>query len=74
MSDDEDDLDESDPGIYDTGLDGHDTGGFGPLIPTETERSLMERVREELKNELKFPTDSTVLPAAEPEFMSFGNE
>lgn len=27
--------------------------GFGPLIPTETERSLMERVRQELKHELK---------------------
>ncbi|CAN0877508.1 Homeobox protein knotted-1-like 4 [Linum grandiflorum] len=27
--------------------------GFGPLVPTETERSLMERVRVELKHELK---------------------
>lgn len=53
MSDDDDDQVDSDPGIYDTGLDGPDNGGFGPLIPTETERSLMERVRQELKNELK---------------------
>jgi hypothetical protein len=27
--------------------------GFGPLVPTESERSLMERVRQELKHELK---------------------
>lgn len=31
----------------------HDLGGYGPLIPTETERTLMEKVRQELKNELK---------------------
>jgi hypothetical protein len=30
-----------------------DTMGFGPLVPTETERSLMERVRQELKHEFK---------------------
>ncbi|XP_024522124.1 homeobox protein knotted-1-like 7 [Selaginella moellendorffii] len=30
-----------------------DNLGFGPLIPTETERTLMERVRQELKHELK---------------------
>ncbi|MCO5566293.1 hypothetical protein L7F22_019969 [Adiantum nelumboides] len=53
MSDDEDDPGESDPSIYDTGFDGHDSGAFGPLIPTETERTLMERVRQELKSELK---------------------
>uniref|UniRef100_A0A0C9RKY2 TSA: Wollemia nobilis Ref_Wollemi_Transcript_13018_2595 transcribed RNA sequence n=1 Tax=Wollemia nobilis TaxID=56998 RepID=A0A0C9RKY2_9CONI len=53
MSDDEDDLDDSDTNLYDGGLDGQDTGGFGPLIPTETERSLMERVRQELKHDLK---------------------
>ncbi|KAK8944728.1 Homeobox protein HD1 [Platanthera zijinensis] len=34
-------------------LDGHDLTGFGPLLPTESERSLMERVRQELKHELK---------------------
>nr|ASU87386.1 transcription factor class II KNOX2-1 [Huperzia selago] len=27
--------------------------GFGPLVPSETERTLMERVRQELKDELK---------------------
>nr|GMC61377.1 homeobox protein knotted-1-like LET12 isoform X2 [Ipomoea batatas] len=32
---------------------GEDTMGFGPLVPTESERSLMERVRQELKHELK---------------------
>lgn len=53
MSDDEDDLGDSDVGIYDKGMEGHDCGGFGPLIPTETERTLMERVRQELKSELK---------------------
>ncbi|XP_057834827.1 homeobox protein knotted-1-like 13 isoform X2 [Cryptomeria japonica] len=53
MSDDDDDQGDSDTNLYDGGLDGHDTGGFGPLIPTETERSLMERVRQELKHDLK---------------------
>ncbi|CAM6105560.1 unnamed protein product [Calypogeia fissa] len=54
MSDDEDEqAAESDGGGYETGLDVQDsTGGFGPLVPTETERSLMERVRQELKLEL----------------------
>lgn len=32
---------------------GPDMMGFGPLLPTESERSLMERVRHELKIELK---------------------
>nr|GEY65115.1 homeobox protein knotted-1-like 2 isoform X1 [Tanacetum cinerariifolium] len=53
MSDDEDDQVESDANLYDGSLDGHDTMGFGPLVPTESERSLMERVRQELKHELK---------------------
>ncbi|XP_021739258.1 homeobox protein knotted-1-like 3 isoform X2 [Chenopodium quinoa] len=53
MSDDEDDPIESDSNLFDGGLDGADTMGFGPLIPTESERSLMERVRQELKHELK---------------------
>ncbi|KAL8171105.1 hypothetical protein V2J09_022909 [Rumex salicifolius] len=53
MSDDEDDPVDSDSNLYDGGLDGHDNMGFGPLIPTESERSLMERVRQELKHELK---------------------
>ena len=39
-------------GAFDCSL-GHDSGAFGPLIPTETERTLMERVRQELKSELK---------------------
>ncbi|CAN1847947.1 Homeobox protein knotted-1-like 3 [Linum perenne] len=34
-------------------MDAMDTMGFGPLVPTESERSLMERVRLELKHELK---------------------
>ncbi|CAA7023234.1 unnamed protein product [Microthlaspi erraticum] len=50
MSDDEDEQVESDANMYDGGLD---VLGFGPLIPTESERSLMERVRQELKHELK---------------------
>lgn len=54
MSDDEDDQVDSDASLFDGSLDGpHDSMGFGPLIPTETERSLMERVRQELKHELK---------------------
>ncbi|KAK4786340.1 hypothetical protein SAY86_003029 [Trapa natans] len=53
MSDDEDDPVDSDPHLFDGGLDGTDSLGFGPLVPTESERSLMERVRQELKHELK---------------------
>ncbi|XP_019415059.1 PREDICTED: homeobox protein knotted-1-like 3 isoform X2 [Lupinus angustifolius] len=53
MSDDEDNQVDSDADLFDGGLDGHDNMGFGPLIPTENERSLMERVRHELKHELK---------------------
>ncbi|WJX60346.1 Homeobox protein HD-1, variant 2 [Trifolium repens] len=56
MSDDEDEqmqmdycLDNSQSG---NGGD-HDMMGLGPLLPTESERSLMERVRQELKIELK---------------------
>lgn len=52
MSDDDDDYD-SDYGAYEHNMDYNDTGGYGPLVPTETERSLMERVRQELKHELK---------------------
>lgn len=51
MSDDDDDLHPEMP--LDVGFDGHDMMGFGPLFPTESERSLMERVRQELKIELK---------------------
>ncbi|XP_072987131.1 homeobox protein knotted-1-like 3 [Typha latifolia] len=50
MSDDEDEL-QMDP--LEMSVDGHDMMGFGPLLPTESERSLMERVRQELKIELK---------------------
>ncbi|XP_071917384.1 homeobox protein knotted-1-like 2 isoform X1 [Coffea arabica] len=53
MSDDEDDQVDSDGNLFDGSLDGPDGMGFGPLIPTESERSLMERVRQELKHELK---------------------
>ncbi|KAK4755867.1 hypothetical protein SAY87_009624 [Trapa incisa] len=53
MSDDEDDPVDSDANLFDGSMDGTDSLGFGPLIPTESERSLMERVRQELKHELK---------------------
>ncbi|CAL5400478.1 unnamed protein product [Camellia sinensis] len=53
MSDDDDDQADSDTNLLDGSLDGPDTMGFGPLVPTESERSLMERVRQELKHELK---------------------
>ncbi|KAI3792104.1 hypothetical protein L2E82_05974 [Cichorium intybus] len=53
MSDDEEDQVDSDANLFDGSVDGHDSMGFGPLVPTESERSLMERVRQELKHELK---------------------
>lgn len=53
MSDDEDDQAESKGNLYEGSLDGGDSLNFGPLVPTESERSLMERVRQELKHELK---------------------
>ncbi|XP_008788775.2 homeobox protein knotted-1-like 13 isoform X2 [Phoenix dactylifera] len=53
MSDDDDDQADSETNLFDGSLDGPDSMGFGPLVPTETERSLMERVRQELKHELK---------------------
>ncbi|KAI5674458.1 hypothetical protein M9H77_14822 [Catharanthus roseus] len=53
MSDDDDDQADSDANLFDGGLDAQDSMGFGPLTPTESERSLMERVRQELKHELK---------------------
>lgn len=53
MSDDDDDQVDSDANLFDGSLDGPDSMGFGPLVPTESERSLMERVRLELKQELK---------------------
>lgn len=53
MSDDDEDQADSENNLFDESLDGPDSMGFGPLVPTETERSLMERVRQELKHELK---------------------
>ncbi|GMI92466.1 KNOTTED1-like homeobox gene 3 [Hibiscus trionum] len=53
MSDDDDDRVDTDANLFDASLDGPDSMGFGPLVPTESERSLMERVRQELKHELK---------------------
>ncbi|KAJ6743892.1 HOMEOBOX PROTEIN TRANSCRIPTION FACTORS [Salix viminalis] len=53
MSDDDEDQVDSDANLFDGSLEGADTMGFGPLVPTESERSLMERVRQELKHELK---------------------
>lgn len=52
MSDDEEDL----PLDYPLDLtegDAHEMMGFGPSVPTEFERSLMDRVRRELKLEFK---------------------
>lgn len=53
MSDDDDDQADSETNLFDGSLDCQDSMGFGPLTPTESERSLMERVRQELKHELK---------------------
>lgn len=52
MSDDEDEM-QMDFSLDQSGGDVHDMMGFGPLMPTESERSLMDRVRHELKIELK---------------------
>ncbi|GMI81502.1 KNOTTED1-like homeobox gene 3 [Hibiscus trionum] len=48
--DDEDQVDAGDANLFDGSMG---PMGFGPLVPTESERSLMERVRQELKHELK---------------------
>lgn len=55
MSDDEDEQLQMDYGLDNQSSGGgdHDMMGLGPLLPTESERSLMERVRQELKIELK---------------------
>ncbi|KAE9606925.1 hypothetical protein Lal_00025822 [Lupinus albus] len=50
MSDDEDEM-QMDFCLDQSTAEGHDMMGFG--LPTESERSLMERVRQELKIELK---------------------
>ncbi|MFS7945387.1 putative transcription factor Homeodomain-TALE-KNOX family [Helianthus anomalus] len=51
MSDDDEEQVDGDTNMFDGGLDVSDSMGFG--LPTESERSLMERVRQELKHELK---------------------
>jgi len=51
MSDDDEEQADVDTNMFDGGLDVSDSMGFG--LPTESERSLMERVRQELKHELK---------------------
>lgn len=60
MSDDDEDDDDDDQELgpaycaTDVGVqDRYDMVGFGPLLPTESERSLMETVRQGLKIELK---------------------
>ncbi|XP_074569690.1 homeobox protein knotted-1-like 2 [Curcuma longa] len=56
MSDDNDDDDnqvDSETNLFDGSFDGPDSMGFGPPAPTESDRGLMERVRQELKLELK---------------------
>ncbi|CAA7409432.1 unnamed protein product [Spirodela intermedia] len=53
MSDEDDDQADSEANLYEGNFDGPDNMGFGPLVPTESERTLMERVRQELKHELK---------------------
>ena len=52
MSDDEEDL-PLDYALDQNEGDAHEMMGFGPSIPTEFERSLMDRVRHELKLEFK---------------------
>ncbi|KAL8053750.1 hypothetical protein ABFX02_05G094400 [Erythranthe guttata] len=52
MSDDEEEI-QMDYSMDQSLADGNDLMGFGPLLPTESERSLMDRVRQELKIELK---------------------
>lgn len=53
--DDEEDHADGDMNMFDVSMDCTDNNnmGFGPLVPTDSERSLMERVRQELKHELK---------------------
>ncbi|KAL0337602.1 UNVERIFIED_CONTAM: Homeobox protein knotted-1-like LET12, partial [Sesamum calycinum] len=70
MSDDDEDQADSETNLFDESLDGPDSMGFGPLVPTETERSLMERgykekivdIREEILRKRragKLPGDTT---------------
>eukprot|EP00252_Welwitschia_mirabilis_P010656 TRINITY_DN24054_c0_g1_i1.p1 TRINITY_DN24054_c0_g1~~TRINITY_DN24054_c0_g1_i1.p1 ORF type:complete len:321 (-),score=49.15 TRINITY_DN24054_c0_g1_i1:481-1443(-) len=54
MSDDDDtDVGVNVDASSDGALDGHEDFGFGPLVPTGNERFLMEKVRQELKRDLK---------------------
>ncbi|KAE9596806.1 putative transcription factor Homeodomain-TALE-KNOX family [Lupinus albus] len=54
MSDDEeDDMRMEMSSLDQSNGEGNDIMGFGPLLPTQSERSLMERIRQELKIELK---------------------
>ncbi|KAG6427768.1 hypothetical protein SASPL_112015 [Salvia splendens] len=57
MSDDEEEEEEehvdSEMNMFNESMDGSDNMGFGPLVPTESERSLIERVKQELKHELR---------------------
>eukprot|EP00249_Psilotum_nudum_P012416 c23774_g2_i1 orf=501-1931(-) len=54
MSEDENESDDKEFYYIDAGVyEAHDSLGFGPLMPTETEKSLLQRVRQELKLELK---------------------
>ncbi|XP_058759583.1 homeobox protein knotted-1-like 4 isoform X2 [Vicia villosa] len=55
MSADEEEQTESNAKLYNEGssLDGIDTLDFGPLVLTETERSLMERIKLERKHQLE---------------------
>lgn len=53
MSDDDEDHPNGESNMFDGSMDCSDSMGFGPLVPTDSERSLMERVRQELKHELK---------------------
>ncbi|KAE8654549.1 Homeobox protein knotted-1-like 3 [Hibiscus syriacus] len=53
MSDDDEDKVNSDANMFDGSLEGLDSMGFGPLVPTESERSSMERVRHELRQGYK---------------------
>ncbi|RZR81007.1 hypothetical protein BHM03_00007149 [Ensete ventricosum] len=63
MSDDDDDDDQADSetNMFDGCLDGSDGMGFGPLFLTESEKTLMERVRQELKHELKQNSKNEVM-------------
>lgn len=71
MSDDDEDQADSEANLFDESMDGGDNMGFGPLVPSETERSLMERVRQELKHELKQVKINAVSPLSP--VMSFEN-